>query len=273
MERKIFLAAMLTITCIWGGVLRAETLVIPGTGACEVVLKVLAADFNSQNPGQEVIVPPSIGSSEGIRLVGTDQALLGRVARPLEEKERGYGLRYLPFARDAVIFAVGANAEVKSLTPAQLTHIFNGKITNWQEAGGNRANIRVVIREPGDSSLRVIVEHIESFRKITFAPSRKIVYHDYEMIEMLGKYRNAIGWVTGSSVYGVKTYINPVAMDNILPTTANVQAGRYKLVVDYALVYKEKRLNKLAQKFVDFILSNQGQAILLKYGLIPSTKE
>ena len=125
MKRKIFLVAMLTIVCVWGGALRAKTLVIPGTGACEVVLKALAADFNSQNPGQEVVVPPSIGSSEGIRLVGTDQALLGRVARPLEEKERGYGLRYLPFARDAVIFAVGANVEIKSLTlpssPTSLT--------------------------------------------------------------------------------------------------------------------------------------------------------
>ena len=65
------ITAILTIAvaCLWGGGIGAETLVIPGTGTCEVALKGLAAAFNNQNPGDEVIIPPSIGSGGAIALV------------------------------------------------------------------------------------------------------------------------------------------------------------------------------------------------------------
>jgi hypothetical protein len=47
--------------------LAAETLVIPGTGSCEAVLKGLAGAFNAAHPGLEVSIPPSIGSRGGAR--------------------------------------------------------------------------------------------------------------------------------------------------------------------------------------------------------------
>ena len=40
-------------------------------------------------------------------------------------------------------------------------------------------------------------------------------------------------------------------------------------MVDYALVYKENRLSELARRFIDFIFSDAGKAVLIKYGLIP----
>ena len=62
------ITAILTIVaaCLWGGGSAAETLVVPGTGTCEAALKGLAAAFNNQNPGHEVIIPPSIGSGRAI---------------------------------------------------------------------------------------------------------------------------------------------------------------------------------------------------------------
>ncbi len=258
----------------WGTPLvGAETLEIPGTGACEVILKQLAAAFKAQSPGQQVLVPPSIGSRGGIRLVGTDQALMGRVSRPLKEEEKAYGLRYLVFARDAVIFAVGARVEIQSLTPNQIMDIYSGKITNWQEVGGNSGMIRVIIREPEDSILLVIQQHLQAFQTLTFSPNRKIAYRNSEMMEMLEKYKNAIGFITNSSLGGTKTSIRPVALDHIMPTPANLEAGKYQLVCDYALVFKENRLNEPARKFLDFIFSEAGKAILVKNGLIPTTRE
>lgn len=205
--------------------------------------------------------------------MGTDQALMGRVSQPLKEEERAYGLRYLVFARDAVIFAVGARVEIQSLTTNQIIDIFSGKITNWQDVGGNSGIIRVLTREPGDSSLLVIQQHLQTFQRLTLTPDRKIAYRDSAMMDMLEKYKNAIGFITNSSLGGLETLIKPVALDHIMPTPANLQAGKYKLVCDYALVFKEKRLNETARKFLDFIFSEAGKAIMVKNGLIPTTRE
>ena len=263
------ITAILTIAvaCLWGGGVGAETLVIPGTGSCEVALKGLAAAFNNQNPGQEVMIPPSIGSGRAIDLVGTDRALLGRVARPLKENETGLELKSLPFARDAVVFAVGARVTIPGLTATQLSDIFSGKITDWQEVGGERGLIRVIIREPGDGSLLVIQKHFEPFKNLTFDPNSKMVFHDHDMRELLLKYQNAIGWLTNSTVTG--SPIKVLAVDNVFPSPANLREGRYKLMVDYALVYKENRLSELARRFIEFIFSDAGKAVLIKYGLIP----
>ncbi len=239
------ITAILTIVaaCLWAGGIGAETLVIPGTGACEVALKGLAAAFNNQNPGHEVIIPLSIGSGSAINLVGTDQAGLVRVARPLKEKETGFGLKYLVFARDAVIFAVGNKVTITGLTVSQLGDIFSGKITDWQEVGGDRGLIRVIIREPGDGSLLVIQKHFEPFKNLTFDPNSKMVFRDHDMPELLKKYHNAIGWLTNSTI--TASPIKALAVDQVFPTPANLREGRYELMVDYALVYKEKRLSEI----------------------------
>ena len=126
--------------------------------------------------------------------------MLGRVARPLKEKETGFGLQYLVFARDAVIFAVGGRVTITGLTATQLGDIFSGKITDWQEVGGDRGIIRVIIREPGDGSLLVIQKHFEPFKNLTFDPNSKMVFRDHDMPDLLRKYHNAIGWLTNSTI-------------------------------------------------------------------------
>ena len=267
MKKIILIVGMLMITCLWAGSVLAETLEIPGSGACEVVLKEMAAIFNVQHPGHEVIIPRSIGSKGGISSVITNKNLIGRTSRPLEGEETKYGLQYLVFARDAVIFAVGPKVKVQDLTSTQLTDIFSGKIDNWEQVGGHKDVIRVLIRQPGETSFRVIQQNLKPFQQITFTDRSKVLYHDYEMLNMLTKYGTAIGWVTLSSIFISQT-IKPVAIDHIPATPENVLAGKYKLVSDYALIYKENRLNELAKKFVDFIFSDSGKQIMEKHGLI-----
>lgn len=113
----------------------ADTLVIPGTGSCEAILKELAGAFNARHPGQEVVIPPSIGSQGGLRALWSDQCIVARIVVPLDKK-LDPKLDYRVFATDAVVFAVGANVEVNSLTISQLVEIFFRK--NHQLAGRGR---------------------------------------------------------------------------------------------------------------------------------------
>ncbi len=251
----------------------AEQLVIPGTGANEVILQELAAAFNAENPAHEVLVPPSVGSGGGIRLVGTGENSLGRVARSFKDDELHYGLEHLPFAKDMVIFAVGPKVGIKNLSKQQLADVFSGKVENWQQVGGNDERVRLLIREEGDSSLLMIRQNLESFKNITFSDRAKVLFHDYEMVNALNKYTTVIGWLTHSSLKEVTSSVSAIAIDNIDPSQENVYDGTYFLTGEYSLVYKKENLDRLAREFLDFIFSKKGSRILVRRGLIPANRQ
>jgi len=251
----------------------ADILEIPGTGACEVLLRTVAEAFNARHPEQQVAVPPSIGTLGAMRLVQSDQAVLVRVARPLTQEEKGQGLTYLPFARDMVVFAVGAKVPVRSISTAQLVEVYSGKIKSWETLGGPHVPIRLLLRQPGDSSLLVIQKHLEAFQTITFNPSGKVPYTDPDMLALLQKYNYAIGWLTFSGAKAAKTPIHPLVLDGIAPTPENARTDKYKLLEEYALVFKEKQLNSLAKNFINFLLSREGQTVMEQLGAIPVPKE
>lgn len=251
----------------------AAILEIPGTGACEVLLREVAAAYNARYPGQQVVVPPSVGSSGGIRLVASNQAVLARVAQPLNDKEKALGLQYLVFARDMVIFAGGAKVTVKNLTQTQLVDAYRGKISKWQDLGGAPGPIRLLVRQPRDSSLLVIREHLPVFKDIVFPPGAKVIHTDPKMLAMLQKYKYSLGWLTFSALKGAHSPIHPLALDGIAPTPENARSGKYQLLGDYALVFKEDRLNDLARSFLDFVFSQDGAQLLEQYGVIPVAKE
>jgi len=251
----------------------AEQLVIPGTGANEIILQDLAAAFNAENPGHEVLIPSSVGSGGGIRLVGRGENIIGRVARPLRNTEIQYGLEYLVFAKDMVLFVVGAKVGISNLSSQQLADVFSGKVENWQQVGGNDMPVRLLVREPEDSSLLVIREKLASFRDISFPENAKMLFHDYEMINALNKYTTAIGWLTNASMQKVDPAVSAIDIDSISPTQENVYDGKYFLTGEYALVFKKNNLNGLSRKFLDFIFSRKGSKILVNRGLVPVNQQ
>jgi len=251
----------------------AEQLEIPGTGACEVILNELAFAFNSYNRQNAVIIPSSVGSGGGIRLVGTGKAQLGRVARPLNENEKQYGVEYVVFAKDPVVFAVGRKVGVNNLSAQQLADVFSGRIESWKEVGGNDHKVRLLIREPNDSSLLIIRENLTSFKEIKFSEKAKNLFHDYEMVNALNKYSTVIGWLTNSSMKNVTSGAKVLSMDGIKVTKENILAGKYTIVNDYALIYRHNNLTGLVKEFVDFVFSEKGREILSNNGIIPVDRQ
>ena len=252
---------------------KADVLEIPGTGACQVLLRGVARAFNAKYPDHRVVVPNSVGSSGAIRAVRDNQAIMGRVAQPLRGEEKTYGLKHLVFARDMVVFAVGAKVTVKKLTSAQLLDIFSGKITNWREVGGEPGLIRLLVRQPGDSSLLVIQEQLPAFRNLAFPFSAKSIHTDPKLLELVQKYKHSVCWLTFSALKGARSPVYPLALDGITPTPENARSHKYKLQEPYALIFKEERMNELAKLFLDFIFSQECQKLMQQYGVIPVDKE
>jgi phosphate transport system substrate-binding protein len=260
---------VLLCLCLLSANVLAEQLVIPGTGASTVILQELADAFNAENPGDEIVIPPSVSSTGGISLTETGEYVLGRVARHFNEAELDYGLKYLPFAKDMIVFAVGSKVGVEKLTSRQLADLYSGKITNWMAVGGNDALVRLFIRNPNDSAYAIIQQNLEPFKDIEFSRKAKVMYHDYDLVNAFNKYTTVIGWLSNSTLKIVDPSVKTVVIDNVAPTQQNVYDGKYGLAFEYALVHKEGRLDGLAKKFVKFVFSKKGSIILISAGLVP----
>lgn len=264
----IVLILLVTGISLYPQLTKAEALIIPGTGACENILKKIASSFNKQNTLHRVEIPPSVGSSGGISALMNGKSIVARVARRLKESERAEGISYLVFAKDSIVFATGSKVDIQSLTISQLENIFSGKISNWQQVEAEKATIRVIIREPGDSSLTIIQEHIQPFVSLQFTPKAKVVFHEYEMVDALLKYKRAIGWLANSSIPN-DDQVHRLGIDNIMPTPDNILSGKYPLVGEYALAYKKDELTDLARSFIDYLFSDEVKQQLLQNGLVP----
>lgn len=243
-------------------------IVVPGSGACEEILKALAAVFNAEHPGLEVIISKSTGTGGGIKAACSGEYPLARVGRPLKGDELRLGLAFLPFANDAIVFAVGRSVGIRSLTASQLGDIFKGKIVNWRELGEPEGPIRVLARQPNDTSLESISQHLAPFRDKIFTDQAKIAFHDYEMVDLLNKFPTSIGFLTNSSVIAPGNTMKVIAIDGVTPTAENLRPRRYPLMATNGLVYKEGRLNDIAVGFIDFIFSQKGKRIIEGYGLV-----
>ena len=107
----------------------SEELTIVGTGSGTSILKAIGKAFTKQNPEVSVIVPKSIGSSGGIKAVGNDKYILGRVARDIKDKEKRYGLKHVPFAKMPIVIYVNNSVPISDITPGQVCRIFSQDVT------------------------------------------------------------------------------------------------------------------------------------------------
>jgi phosphate transport system substrate-binding protein len=258
--RKAILAGALTIVSMTlGAQASAEEVTVVGTGSGAIIIEKLGTAFAQNNPGVTVEVPPSIGSGGGIKAVGTDQAAVGRIARGLKETEKEYGLTYTPILKLPIVFFAHKSLGVNALTAQQACDIYSGKITNWKEVGGPDADIRVIRREDGDSSLDVLLKSLPGFKDITITSKCKTTLSDPETCEMVQAKEHTIAFGTYANAKEVDATI--LAIDGKSPTDIS-----YPYVGTLALVYKEKNKTGNIGKFIEFVTSAPAQEIILKAG-------
>ena len=96
------------------------------------------------------------GSSAGIRMLLDGQLAFAQSSRPLTEqeynqaKQRGFQLQQIAVAIDGLAVAVNPSLSVSGLTLDQLKSIYTGKITNWNQIGGQNLPIKPYSRPKSD---------------------------------------------------------------------------------------------------------------------------
>lgn len=247
-------------------------LVFAGSGTNLPLVRVLAKAFQRTHPGIEIEVPESIGSTGGIQAAADGAIALGLISRELKDKEKGKGLTILTCAHTPMIIGVHPSVPEDNITFEELLNIYRGKKRTWKDG----KDIVVLTREPGDSSVEVLVKGIPGFRE-AYKESQKakrwtVLLTDQKMNETLAKTPHAIGLSDLGIITIEKHAIKPLKVNGIAPTLKSLQSGNYMLYKTLSFVYRKDTLTAGAREFMAFVKSAQGKKMLMDNGYLQELK-
>lgn len=235
-----------------------------GSTTVQPLAEVLAESFEALEPGVIVYVQGG-GSSVGVRSAADRSADIGMASREvkLSELQEYPELIVHTIARDGIAIVVEPGCTVESLTKEQARQIFAGEITNWNEVGGENMIITVVAREEGSGTRAafedMVMEDALIVNSAILQPSN-------------GAVRTTISVTPGTIGFLSFGYLDDqtkaIAIDGVLPTEENASSGEYSVVRSLNMVtYGEP--DKNAGAFLDFVMSEDGQAIVAEEGYLP----
>ncbi len=220
------------------------------------------------------------GSGTGIAALLNDTVDIANASRRIknEEIDVAQNLGIDPFemiiARDAVAVIVNPNNPINSLTLEQISDIFQGKYSNWQELGGED---RPIVRVSRESNSGTHVYFLESVLRLNdpqnrslFDPNTLLLPSSEGIIAEVRDNPNAIGYdglgyVTPEvKVLGIGANLEGPF---IWPSAETVNQGTYPIARDlYA--YTNGEPQGAIKTFLDWILSSPGQNIVQELGFI-----
>ncbi len=260
-------AASLTIA---SGAL-AGNLVIKGSTTVLPIAQKAAEDFMKKNPSTSISVSGG-GSGEGVKAIidGTcDIATSSRDMKPEEltlAKEKGAEIVKHSVAMDCVAPVVHPDNKVTGLTLEQLKDIYMGKIRNWKEVGGDDKPIVVVSRDTSSGTFEIWHEKVLKKEKVT--PEAQMSASSGAVAQIVSKNRFAIGYV---GIGYINKDLKAVPVNGVRATPETALDGSFP--VSRALYFFTRgELKDDIKAFVEFVLSDDGQKIVLEEGFVPLKK-
>ena len=224
------------------------------------------------------------GSGTGLSSLISGTCDIAMSSRNIKEKEislakrKGINPNEIKIALDGLAVVVNPNNPVSKLTIDQLAGIFTGKIVNWKELGGKDEKIVILSREVNSGTHVYFKEHVlrnnDPNSKEEFAPRALLLSSSQAIADEVAGNSAAIGYY-GMGYISAKQKPIAVAKDEKseyeAPTIENVVNGKYPISRPL-FIYTNGSPQGLVKKFIDFMLSKEGQDIVLATDFVPVNK-
>jgi phosphate transport system substrate-binding protein len=264
-----------------------------GSDTLNNLMTLWAEGFKKAYPNVNIQVEGK-GSSTAPPALIEGTAQLGPMSRPMKsseidefEKKFGYKPTEVPVSVDALAVFVNKDNPVKGLTMAQVDGIFSSSrksgsedITTWGQTGlkGDWAKKPISIYGRNSASGTYGFFKDEALQKGDFKPTVKEQPGSSAVVQGIASDLSAIGY----SGIGYKTSdVHTVALgeeadDFVEPSYENCVSGEYPLA-RFLYVYVNKKpgtaLDPLTSEFLKFVLSKEGQEVVVKDGYFPLPKQ
>lgn len=183
-------------------------------------------------------------------------------------------IQMVPIGREAFVFFVNKNNPVNNVTVENIRGIYSGKIKNWNELNGKNQKIRAFQRQENSGS-QTIFEKIMGNSPVINPGRENVSMGMGRIINQVAVYRNfpnAIGYsfLHYSTKMVKNNKIKLLSINGTSPSNETIEDGSYPfLETFYAIYIDSDEKNENIELFIEWILSNQGQTLILKTGYIP----
>jgi phosphate transport system substrate-binding protein len=209
------------------------------------------------------------GSGTGITALINGTTDICNASRPMKKseiqklKERFGTLGVeIPCAKDGITIYAHPSNEVDNITMDQLKKIYTGKITNWKQLGGRNEKIVLYSRE--NNSGTYVYFKDEVLGGSDYSPSCQNLPGTAAVVNAVSKDKNGIGY----GGHGFSKGIKILKVNGVEPTKESVAAGKYP-ISRYLYMYTRNRPTGEIKKYIDWILSKEGQQLVQNLGYFP----
>jgi phosphate transport system substrate-binding protein len=214
------------------------------------------------------------GSGVGITALINGTTDICNASRPMKQSEiEKLKARYntlgveIPCAKDGVTLFLNEANKVNELTLKQLSDIYTGKVRNWKELGGNDAEIRLYGRENSSGTYTYFHDEVV---KADYASSVQSLPGTAAVVNAVKKDVNGIGYGGAAYAVGVKHALvkKDAGSQAFAPTPETIAKNEYP-ITRYLYMYLRNRPTGEIKKYIDWILSPEGQNIVTEVGYFP----
>jgi phosphate transport system substrate-binding protein len=272
--KKILSLALSALFVCAAPVFAGKAITMKGSDTMVILGQRWAEQYMNSNPGQIIMVTGG-GSGTGIAALINGTTDICQSSRAMKQDEKlklrdrfqTMGVE-IPVAKDGLSVYVHQGNGVKELTMAQVRDIYLGVITNWKQVGGKDATIILYGRENSSGTYGFFKDHVLGGRD--FSPRVQTLPGTAAVVNAVSKDPNGIGYGGAAYAKGVRD-LGIKADDKakaVLPTAAAVHDGSYPLSRELYFYLRVKPAGD-TKKFIDWVLSPEGQKLAVEVGYFP----
>ena len=237
------------------------TLSMNGSTSMEKDIKAVNGAFMEKNKGVTVNLNLT-GSGTGIQEASEGKCDIGNSSRKLKDEE-SEKLDATVVGLDGIALVVNPVNKLEDISLEDLAKVYSGEITNWKELGGDDKAIVVIGREDGSGTR-------DGFESIVMGDKEPKYAQE---LESTGSVINAVATTDGAigyaSLANVDETVKALKVGGVEATEENVKSGAYEVQRPFICATLKGSDNKLVKAYLDFILSEEGQALVLAQGAVP----
>jgi phosphate transport system substrate-binding protein len=273
-KNRIIVVVMLAVTLMTGAAFMQQTkITVKGSDTMVILAQRWAEIYMGKNPAVSVQVTGG-GSGVGLAALINGTTDIANSSRPIKSSEIDkLKARYntlgveIPCAKDGITIFLNESNKVKELTLKQLSDIYQAKVTNWKQVGGEDASIKLYGRENSSGTYSFFKDEVI---KGDYAASCQTLPGTAAVVNAVKKDKYGIGYGGAAYATGVKHCL--VKKDDkspaYVPTAETIAKNQYP-ITRYLYLYMRNRPTGEVKKYVDWILGPEGQKIITEVGYFP----
>ena len=274
MKKTAMAGLIIAGACLLMAAAGKKTITVKGSDTMVILSQRWAEQYMAKNPDISVQVTGG-GSGVGLSALINGTTDIANASRPMKKGEMDkLKMRYNSLgyetkaAKDGITLYLNESNGVSEMTLDQIKAIYLGEITDWKDVGGQDAKIVLYGRENSSGTYVYFRDNVLNGKD--YSPTMQSLPGTAAVVNAVSKDNLGIGY--GGAAYAKGIKILKVKKDPSSPayepTPETIKQDQYP-ITRYLFMYTRAKPSGEIKNFIDWTLSDEGQAVVIKVGYFP----